>query len=388
VAAELTELHQAIAEKSLRKVNALIRGGVDVNGFHPQADFGYPISHAMEAEDLGIIRSLLKAGANPNIEDYLARSIKRNNLSLAKALIDYGADLDGQPTWEKDEFFETNLMRTTRLGRYAFVKLLLEAGANPNRHNAENESALFIAHENNHKRLIKLLEPYVSEREREWVDERCSQAYEERLKLDQQIYKAIHAGETERVLKLIDSSKRSIDALLEPERGSPLEEALSAYESARIATSPQPSCSGLTEWRKHYNPDYRHPNVIATRNTVHALLDRGASPETLGWKAPLSYLGQLSERPEDIELGIKLIDKANDINAPTTCEKSTALFAVTKAGQYGYSAVLTKKLLEKGADPNARNCYGESVLQKARESEKWHGPNPCIPLLIEAGAEE
>jgi ankyrin repeat protein len=135
----LTELHEAIAEKNLKKVNALIRGGVDVNALHPDYDLGFPLSHALDVDDLGIIRALLKAGANPNV-DCLAYSVKQDKLPLAKLLIAHGADLKGQPTWEKDEEFETNLIRAARLGRYPFVKLLLEAGANPNVHNGENET--------------------------------------------------------------------------------------------------------------------------------------------------------------------------------------------------------------------------------------------------------
>lgn len=385
---ELTSLHQAIKEKSLKTVNALIREGVDVNGCHANPSWGFPLIHAFEQGDKRVLRALLKAGANPNVCDLLAYCVKENNLSLAKLLIEYGADLAGQPTWEKDENFETNLIRATRRGQHAFVKLLLERGADPNVHNADNESALLIATINRDKRLTRLLKDHASEAECKWVEERQDAAYEDKLRLDVEIYDAIHAGQTDHVLELVERSRRDFDQLLDPENGSPLEEALEAYMGAVRESSPHKRDANAAEMRATYKPDYRHPKVVATRRTVDALLALGAPVEIVGWRAPLAYLTFLEEAPEDIELGMKLIEHAKDINAPITCERATALRLVVTPGWLGYKTTFVKALLERGADPNARNCYNESVLFRAREVEASSGPNPCVPLLLAAGAEE
>ncbi len=384
IAEALTELHQAIAEKSLKKVNALIRGGVDVNGFHPQDEFGFPLSRAIDAQDLRIIRSLLKAGADPNVEDSLARSIKQNSLSLAKALIEHGANLDGQPTWEKDNDFETNLIRATRLGLYPFVKLLLEAGANPNRHDGNDQSALFLARKNKNKRLIKLLEQYVSDEELAWVEERYSAAYAERLRLDKEIYEAIHAAEPAIALELLQSSKKPLDELLEPEWGTPLEEALAAYYRARKSTRPKLTVQEMIDGKKQGKPDCTDDRVLRTRQLVESLIDLGAPVDKGGWRTPISTVAWIEDDDPHVDLSSKLISHLADIDMSITPGGETLLMLVSAARNETFAKIA----LERGADFNARDRSGESVLQKARSSEEYDGPNPCVPLLLAAGAKE
>lgn len=386
---EHTRLHEAIAEKNLKGVNKVLREGkVDVNKSHSIPKFGFPLIHAFEVDDKRIMRALLKAGANPNVCDLIAGCVKEDNLSLAKLLIEFGADPNGQPTWEKDGNFETNLIRAARLGRYAFVKLLLEAGADPNVHNADNESAMLVASTNGNDRIARLLKRYASKEEYAWVEERLDDAFEEKLRLQVEIYDAIFAGETEQVVHLLEKSGTALNELLEPEHGAPLEEALNAYFYALGATSPEIETTSLAIWRANYKPNYDDPEVVARRNTVKALLDLGAPVHLVGWKSPLQSLNNLRGCPEDIEIGIKMIELAPDINAPICCQGSTALYGVVSPGILGYSTFFAEELLKRGADPNACDCYRVSILMRARESEKWNGPNPCVPLLLEAGAKE
>lgn len=384
---QLTALHEAIAEKSLKNVNAAIRDGANVNHCHAKLSWGFPLIHAFEAGDKRIIRTLLKAGANPNVCDLLASCVKENNLSLARLLLEFGANPNGQPTWEKDGNFETNLIRAARQGQYAFVKLLLESGADPHVRNADNESAMLIASTDGNNRLARLIKRYVSKEEYKWVEERLDDAHEDRLRLDKRIYEAIQAGGTERVLELFKDSGRPLGDLLEPERGSPLEEAMQAYFDALSETTPKDATT-LADGNAKYQPDFCDPEVIARRKTASALLDLDAPVHQLGWVTPLSFLISLTGCPEDIELGMKMINKATDVDAPIRAHKGTALSSVVRAGKFGYSTVFTKALLDRGADPNAKNSYGESILQRARQCEKWHGPNPSVPLLLEAGAKD
>lgn len=46
-------------------------------------------------------------------------------------------------------------------------------------------------------------------------------------------------------------------------------------------------------------------------------------------------------------------------------------------------------LLSHGADPNARDRLGRSILWHARKWEEFKGkPNPVVPILLNAGAQE
>ena len=381
---EFTKLYDAIGAKDLKLVNKILREGkVDVNRCHPNYELGFPLQYAVDVDDLRIIRSLLKAGASPNLVDFLAYSIKKYKLPLAKLLIAFGADVNGQRTWEKDDYFETNLIRAARLERYPFVKLLLESGADANRHNADNESALLVVRQAGNTRLAKLIEKFVSDEEREWVEERCSPGYADRVRADQEIYEAMNAGNVERVLELIENSRKPLDAFLEPERGTLLEEAVGAYYSALKATCPRQTFLQKLRQEKSGEPDYGHPRVVATRKLIEILIDMGVPVDKGGWRTPLGIMIPSGDDVRDMDLVHKMLAKLDDIESELYAGEPLLLVAAQRR-----NVVLTKFALERGANPNVRNSYGESILQLARGSERFEGPNPCVPLLLEAGAKD
>jgi len=377
---ELTELHGAIEAKNRKKVKELVRGGVDVNALHSNYDLGFPLMHALDIGDTGIIRALLEAGADPNRADYLAYAIEENDLPVAKLLIAHGAELNGQPTWEKDEEFETNLIRATRLGRTSFVKLLLESGADPNLHDANDESALLVARLAKNSRLVKLIAPYVSDAERAWVEERFSKTYAERIKLDGEIRQAIRSGQVERVVELFKTTGRPLDTPLDPEFLYPLEEAIGGYCGALGRTRPR--VVGSLEDFKDNDPNYENPAVLNMLQVVHALIDFGAQVDKGVYTPPLWGVTSMGDRNVDVLL--RMLEKPCDIDARTTMDRETPLMGAS----LNYQVALTRVLLAHGADPNARNIRGESVLQRARHREQYLGPNPCVALLLEAGARE
>src|SRR5688572_8384549 len=212
------ELHAAIEAGNHAHVRKLVADGAAVNDLHFEQ--GWPLSHAVDLGHEKIARVLLEAGADPNREDLMKLCIKRNFKDIAKLLTRHGVNLDGFPTWEKDEQrFETSLIRAVRADRPEIVKALLEAGADPNRHNANDESALLLARTRNDKRVVKMIEPYASETEQAWVEMRLSAEYAERLRLENEILDAIDAGDAEKVEHLFRSSARDINLPLNPERG-------------------------------------------------------------------------------------------------------------------------------------------------------------------------
>jgi len=382
---ELTELHTAIANKSLKEVNAILRKGIaDVNALHSDFDLGFPLGHAFEVGDTRIIRALLKAGADPNRVECMSTCIEENNVVVAKLLISHGVDLNGQPTWEKDEEFETSLIQAVRASRYAIAKALLEAGADPQRHDANDESALFVARMAKNKRLAKLIELYASEKERAWVEERFSEAYSERLQIDQEIFYAIHAEEVKCVLELFETTGRPLDTPLAPEHGFPLEEAIASYFNAEKATCAEPTLEQKRAGQRYGTPDYGDPSVVKIRNLMVWLLDNGAPVDKGGWRTPLSILLPREDDGPDMDLVRHMVDKLDDIDSPLMSSGDTLLMLAVRRR----NRMLTEIAIKRGANVNARDYHGESVFQHSRSSEQFDGPNPCIPLLLEAGARE
>jgi ankyrin repeat protein len=378
---ELTELHAAIAAKNLKKIRELISRGVDVNALHSDFELGFPLEHSLDVGDVRIIRSLLDAGADPNRSDCLFDCVEKNKLAIAKLLITYGANVNGQPS-KDPKSFETNVIRATRLGRTAFVKCLFEAGADPNIHNEDGESALLVARMMKNRQLIKLLEGHVSEAERAWVDERFSAEYARRLKLDGEIREAIRAGQIERVIELVRTSNRPLDTPLIPDFLYPLEEALSTYFETR-GKSPFCPPMGFRDWTTFQNhPVHDDPAVQIMVKMVKTLIEMCAPVDKGIYSPPLDSVTGMWDR--NIDVLLMMLQNCNDVDARSTMDRTTPLMSACVQ----YQIEMARVLLAHGADPNARNIRGESVLQRARCREQYVGPNPCVPLLLEAGAQE
>lgn len=63
----MTELHEAIIDKNIRRVRRLLKGGADVNA--PDEDGATPLHYAAAEGDLRLIRLLLEAGADRSRTD-------------------------------------------------------------------------------------------------------------------------------------------------------------------------------------------------------------------------------------------------------------------------------------------------------------------------------
>ncbi|MCA9014927.1 MAG: ankyrin repeat domain-containing protein [Planctomycetaceae bacterium] len=137
------ELKQAIEEKSLKTVRALIKKGVPVNARF-KSEYkrdSTPLELAVNLNALKIAEALLSAGANPNPvlkEDHpLATALFRKSPKMMSLLLEYGADPNHPGDLKK-----TCLMDAVDREEMQFVNLLLDAGTDLNLRDQEGRLAI------------------------------------------------------------------------------------------------------------------------------------------------------------------------------------------------------------------------------------------------------
>ncbi|MGV3721612.1 MAG: ankyrin repeat domain-containing protein, partial [Actinomycetota bacterium] len=104
-------------------------------------------------------------------------------------------------------------------------------------------------------------------------------------------------------------------------------------------------------------------------------LKAGADPNQRGREGmtPLCCATAVHGRPELLRL---LVDSGADVNAADPKGCTPLMWAV----RFGNTAV-ARQLLELGADPNARNNDGDTVLQVAKLRRQRLGKNPRLARL-------
>lgn len=363
-------MHAAIEAKDVSAVRRLVKSGVDVNDLHFRE--GFALSHAVEVGGLAVVRALLQAGADPNREDVLRMCIRQNQTAIAKLLIEHGCDVNGPPLEDQDEdCYESVLMSAVRAGRVPIVKALLEAGANPNLHDPDDESALLIATLHKSNRLIKLLQGYVSDEEQKFVDERSGPAYKAMCELDEQIELAIVDGDVERMERLIVDHRRDVNDWLKPEGLYPLDVAVSCY---RPTVDKEHLYVGTFRTRR------KHVTSEMVNAMIRRLVEMGGRLD-IGCSYPPIMI-TVSLIPDYQDFAEWLLDRCKNIDAESTDGGVTTLQSAVALG----NVEAVRLLLARGADPNHRDRNGRSVLDGIDTFEKYHGKSPIRQILIEAGA--
>lgn len=137
------ELKQAIEEKDLRKVRALIEKGVPVNArFKSEYNFdSTPLELAIKLDVFKIVETLLEAGASPNPvlkDDHpLVTALDRKSPKMMSLLLEYGADPNNPCDLKK-----TCLMKAVDYADLKILDLLLEAGTDLNLKDSEGRMAI------------------------------------------------------------------------------------------------------------------------------------------------------------------------------------------------------------------------------------------------------
>lgn len=112
------------------------------------------LSLAVQNDDRATVEALLAAGANPNIPEELAPiavAAENARMPILQLLLKAGADPNGRVG------SETALWRLALAGRLDAAKLLLDAGANPDRANAGGDTPTIAAVQADHYRMALLL---------------------------------------------------------------------------------------------------------------------------------------------------------------------------------------------------------------------------------------
>lgn len=150
---QLADLAQAGNDVAALK---MIAAGTDVNA--PQGDGATALNWATYRLDVGLVKALLKHGANPNnVNSFgaspLTEAIKANNTELVSMLLGAKANADAA-----NADGQTALMLAARIGALPIVKLLLSHGAHVNaREQWRGQTALMWAAAQDHPDVVRLL---------------------------------------------------------------------------------------------------------------------------------------------------------------------------------------------------------------------------------------
>jgi ankyrin repeat protein len=146
-----TGLMHAAQGGHLEAVHFLLEAGARVStkdrGDHEVDRNRQPLHYAMLGKNVAVVEALLDAHANPNAESHfgvtpLNVAIEADNVEGVRLLLRRGAKVEHKP---HSRHYIPSLSLAAMLARPALVRLLLEAGADPNATNARGQTPLMYA---------------------------------------------------------------------------------------------------------------------------------------------------------------------------------------------------------------------------------------------------
>jgi ankyrin repeat protein len=378
--AQTNPLLDAVRERRLDRVRALVTGGADVNARDPQdqtalllACTGSASEYRVIGANSSIVRLLVERGADVNAHDregwtplLKLMNLWADDLPLAELLVSKGANVNAHLNDGR-----TALMLAAHLGKDDRVRLLLSNGADVNAHAQNGATALMdastIQWDDASMNVIKLL---IATRADVNAKDRDGRTAADR---------AGRAGYLDRARLLVEAGTRVDAQFLKRAREFALLRAIEQGDSAQakelLSAGADPNVRA---------DDGRTPLMIAASDEYSAertilLLDHGAKTElTLPDGRTALMIAADRYNPETVKA---LLGRGANPNAADGEGNSVLMHAA--ASKYSWQEErkpLVYLLLDKGADAAHRNGRGVTALMlMAREG------NPALPLLLERG---
>lgn len=147
-------LKNRVGQTNVDQISNLLEGGLDTEDRYSRT----PLTLAVECRYTDLVRALIEAGANVNLNQPLITAIGSNDDSVPDAelvmlLINTGADVD--QTDKQD--LKTALMQAVIFGDADIVEILIDYGADVNKKNSSGETALSIAKHRHSEQIVEIL---------------------------------------------------------------------------------------------------------------------------------------------------------------------------------------------------------------------------------------
>lgn len=112
-----------------------------------------PLSLSIAFDLIEVVKPLLKAGANPNLEPLLKKACENQNLKIVKLLVEYGADVNATNDEGQTALFDAIEAKRANV---EIIRFLITHGADINKEDDKGITPLIFA-QTNKKSLVKTL---------------------------------------------------------------------------------------------------------------------------------------------------------------------------------------------------------------------------------------